>query len=343
MAGGKKIGIGVGVAVAVLLVLAVVAYSASNNVAINQPKSIDSPNPQLTVDNSNPQPKSVDSSNPQVQIPSNEPIMPTSSSQCVQSLWQHVYNPARLQVLDNCITASGIIREIRSEADGDYHVLVQLDNQYSKLINEENIKAQSGYLVVEPVCQLAVTQEDAKASCVAFSNHINIPPIGSHVKITGSYVLDKEHGSWAEIHPATSIEIIAETQPIAASTDNGTAQAPMSPPSRLQVAAPAKMVLTVTPAKDPISRGSSQSIIVSVEDENGNPIGDVTLSARVTYASGSTTKSFSGTSDNTGDWSFSWQIGGNSNPGTFKVNISASKGGYESGSGSSSFTVTTAS
>ena len=79
-----------------------------------------------------------------------------------------------------------------------------------------------------------------------------------------------------------------------------------------------------------------------MEDENGNPIGDVTLSARVAYASGYA-RSFSGTSDNTEDWSFSWQIGGNSNPGTFKVNISASKGGYESGSGSSSFTVTTAS
>src|SRR5207247_2357386 len=201
---------------------------------------------------------------------------------------------------------------------------------------EEKIKVQNGYLVVEPVCQLAVSQEDAKASCVAFTTHIDLPPIGSHVKITGSYVLDKEHGSWAEIHPATSIEIIAETQPIAAPTANGTTQAPTSPPSPPQIATPVKMVLTITPAKDPISRGSSQSIIVNVEDENGNPVGDVTLSATVTYASGSTIKPFSGTSDNTGDWSFSWPIGGNSNPGTFKVNVSASKGGYESAADSSS-------
>jgi hypothetical protein len=28
------------------------------------------------------------------------------------------------------------------------------------------------------------------------------------VEITGSYVLDKEHGEWAEIHPVTSITSI---------------------------------------------------------------------------------------------------------------------------------------
>jgi hypothetical protein len=43
------------------------------------------------------------------------------------------------------------------------------------------------------------------SACQDFHQNIVIPPIGSHVNITGSYVLDKEHGNWAEIHPVTSI------------------------------------------------------------------------------------------------------------------------------------------
>jgi len=34
---------------------------------------------------------------------------------------------------------------------------------------------------------------------------IDIPPVGSHVQVTGSYVKDKEHGEWTEIHPITTM------------------------------------------------------------------------------------------------------------------------------------------
>ena len=47
-------------------------------------------------------------------------------------------------------------------------------------------------------------------------------------------------------------------------------------------------------------------------------------------------------SDAKGLWIFSWQIGGNSNPGTFDVYVKASKSGFESGSIRTSFTVITA-
>jgi hypothetical protein len=76
---------------------------------------------------------------------------------------------------------------------------------FSNLINNANIKNQFGDLVVEPICVNPVTQLDAISACRNFHQSINIQPIGSHVNITGSYVLDKEHGNWAEIHPVTSI------------------------------------------------------------------------------------------------------------------------------------------
>ena len=50
-----------------------------------------------------------------------------------------------------------------------------------------------------------VTQLDAISACQDFRQNIDIPAVGTHVQVAGSYVLDKEHGKWAEIHPVTSI------------------------------------------------------------------------------------------------------------------------------------------
>lgn len=58
------------------------------------------------------------------------------------------------------------------------------------MINSANVQNQFGDLVVEPICVNKVTQEDAILACQNFHQNISIPPIGSHVKITGSYVLD---------------------------------------------------------------------------------------------------------------------------------------------------------
>jgi hypothetical protein len=144
--------------------------------------------------------------------PSSSPslISPSSSSSsgqknCDQSLWQHVYNPNRLQIVNPCMSVTGTIDSIRVEKDGDYHIRLKVDPQFSNLINSANIKGQYGDLVLEPICQKPVKQPDAIAACANFHQSISIPPVGTHVNVTGSYVLDKEHGRWAEIHPVTSI------------------------------------------------------------------------------------------------------------------------------------------
>lgn len=128
-----------------------------------------------------------------------------SLTQCDTSLWDHIYHPNRLQIVQQCITVSGMIEKSISEKDGDYHIRVKLDPQYSNLINSVNNDKQHGDLVVEPICQHTVTQADAISACQNFNGHVNIPPVGTRVKITGSYVLDLQHGGWAEIHPVTSI------------------------------------------------------------------------------------------------------------------------------------------
>jgi len=132
----------------------------------------------------------------------------STPGKCDESLWNHVYNPSRLQIVDSCITITGTIDSIRAEKDGDLHIRLAVDSQYSHLINQANKDNQFGGLVLEPICVREVTQASAIAACQNFRQSIDIPLVGTHVKVTGSYVLDHEHNDWAEIHPITSIKEI---------------------------------------------------------------------------------------------------------------------------------------
>ncbi len=49
------------------------------------------------------------------------------------SISGHVYNPSRLDIIRSCIIASGFVDNIFKEADGDYHIRLALDSQYSNL------------------------------------------------------------------------------------------------------------------------------------------------------------------------------------------------------------------
>jgi hypothetical protein len=126
---------------------------------------------------------------------------------CDKSLWQHVFLPTRLRILNPCITATGIIKSIHVENDGDFHIKLLADN--GSLINQANIKFENGDLVLEVICQNPVSRSEVGSACDNF-NHpaLSIPPVGSHVAVTGSYVLDTRNNNWAEIHPITSIAAI---------------------------------------------------------------------------------------------------------------------------------------
>lgn len=87
-------------------------------------------------------------------------------------------------------------------------------------------------------------------------------------------------------------------------------------------------------ASNPIARGSTQTITVSVSDLDGSVVGAL-VQVAVGYASGYTTKNFECTTGADGSCSVSWQIGSTATPGTFQVNAEVEGSDY-----SSSFTVT---
>ena len=115
---------------------------------------------------------------------------------------RYVYHPARLQVLTACIRVGGTIAFVRDEADGDLHLGLALDPPYAHLVVAANAGAERGDLVIEPVCELRVTQVDAIATCAADRDPLRgLPTLGEHVWMEGRYVADLQHGGWRELHP----------------------------------------------------------------------------------------------------------------------------------------------
>ena len=134
---------------------------------------------------------------------------------CDHSLWSHVYRGKfasaqdRLKVIQNCVSVTGTIETALKEADGDFHIRLRLDPQFRSMLNAKNRSGQHGALVVEPMCMNPVTQRDTRKEhvCDGFSQNIYTPDMrGAHVRVTGAYVTDMQHG-WNEIHPVTFIGI----------------------------------------------------------------------------------------------------------------------------------------
>jgi hypothetical protein len=129
----------------------------------------------------------------------------TASAGCDASLWNHVYNPARLKKLNACISVTGRVTLSLADDDGDQHFLLMLDTGQGNLLTKRNDKKKSGFLVVEIVCANPVKLKKVKRACAGYTNPIAIPAVGEHVRVTGTHVIDS-HNGWAEIHPVSRID-----------------------------------------------------------------------------------------------------------------------------------------
>jgi hypothetical protein len=136
---------------------------------------------------------------------------------CDAALWNHVYHPTRLIVKTACVTVTGTLVDatsgaepdgVRHEADGDTHGWLKVDPQFQSMLNAGNKSAEGGNLVFEIICRYPVTQKDAQSACSGYTDHTQLPAVGSHVSVTGTYVQDTFHAQWNEIHPVSSVSIV---------------------------------------------------------------------------------------------------------------------------------------
>ncbi len=127
-----------------------------------------------------------------------------------------VYHPDRLTVVTPCATVSGTVMSVRYEQDGDVHFDLALDPPYRGMLTAANAEYQHGWLVAEIVpadesgCTPGSPPRPPHGSYdygVCTGADESPPPTGAHVSVTGPYVIDRDHGSWAEIHPAWSIAV----------------------------------------------------------------------------------------------------------------------------------------
>jgi hypothetical protein len=240
---------------------------------------------------------------------------------------RYVYNPGRLTVLAACIQVSGTVAIIRHEADGDLHILLEVDPAFRDLLRPSNAGEELGDLVVEPVCVRAVTQADAKATCAKDGDPLtNLPLAGTHVWMEGRYVLDTEHGDWAELHPLYRWGV-----------DQGVVgESPSQPPTEPPI--PSSDTATPTPEATPVDTpGPTATPALGIRVSVTSPVSRnafATLTAwthagarcaiEVDYKSGPSSAAGLGaqTVPSAGRLSWTWKVGGRTTPGSWPIFVS---------------------
>jgi hypothetical protein len=108
---------------------------------------------------------------------------------------------------------------------------------------------------------------------------------------------------------------------------------------------PKLLALSLDITKDPIKRGSKETVITEVSDTaSKEKITGAKVVGKVTSMSGGAVKeSFEGTTDNDGQMSYSWKIRENGKSTKYKVTVQASAAAYQDVTSSTSFKVKPAS
>lgn len=228
----------------------------------------------------------------------------------------NVYHPNRLAVVSACMTVSGTVESVHSEADGDTHFDVALDPSEAGLLKPANYSGQHGWLVAEivPADELGCTPGQPPRPATGTYNYgicsgadETAPAVGIHVYVTGPYVLDEDHGGWSEIHPVWAVSPKAPT--------TGTAPAPATQsPTTTVASSPGVRIVSVS---SPVSRGSGADLVAQTG-------ANASCNLSVTLPSGAPSQSQGlgpGTADPTGRVEWRWRTGTRTTPGSATATV----------------------
>jgi hypothetical protein len=211
---------------------------------------------------------------------------------CSPDMTTHVYRPARLARVADCVSLSGIARTVNyNPYDGDSKILVELDPQYRHLLAPSN----NGLLVVE-----VIPTDESK---------VYLPNVGEHATFYGPLVLDRGHDHWVEIHPCwliTTPEIQGQLAP--RTTLNVSVDAPDAVPIGEQLRMGIHVESGVDATRRPLPQVhlfiellSAQGVMVDWAAGSTNTLGNVTLAlASLVHAADYTLRVFATKGQNTG-------------------------------------------
>jgi hypothetical protein len=100
-----------------------------------------------------------------------------------------------------------------------------------------------------------------------------------------------------------------------------------------------ELLVSIVPLKDPVSRGESQSITITVTDSASKPIVNAEISGILLYPGDNYEKQFSGITDLQGKFVYPWIIGQNGDAGTLAVEVDVSSQAHDPASAVSSFEI----
>ena len=200
----RRTGVAIGAAIAGIVIVGGIAVAMSGNDK-SSPTTFAFPDDQIDAD-------AVTSAPPVAASPQPASAAPA----CRQGdPLTNVYHRDRLEIINPCMTVSGVVVSSRTEQDGDSHIDIRLDTPFANLVNDRNRALQEGYLVIEIIpadkagCSLGQPPRPAVGTYdfgICTGAAVKPPRKGQHVDVTGPYVLDHHHG-WMEIHPVWSIAV----------------------------------------------------------------------------------------------------------------------------------------
>ena len=202
---------------------------------------------------------------------------------------------------------TGVVRTVRHELDGDYHIGIRLDPKYADMINLANTAYQNGDIVAEIVPADEPGCTPGKPPIMPYGTYnyglctgadIAAPPVGARVSVTGPYALDHEHG-WLEIHPVWQLVLSGSSR-----TSSSTAKAT------------SLRIVSISP--NPVNPGQYISLKAQTSAR-------VSCNITVTYASGhvSTASGLgSKTADGSGRVAWTWKVGTSTGAGSATARVS---------------------
>jgi hypothetical protein len=118
----------------------------------------------------------------------------------------NVRDPSRLRIVSRCATASGVVRGGDQQHDDDMDVFLAPDKGSAKLLNDRNRRYTRNALLLEivPADQPGCRPGRPVRFGTCTGANLRAPKAGTHVTVTGPFVLDRGHG-WMEIHPVWRI------------------------------------------------------------------------------------------------------------------------------------------